>query len=379
MTDCETATIDIDPFESVTECFCCAQKFVDRLVELQDEWQDRGWIFRGQNDATWDLQPKLFRSWKPEYGSTYEFRLVDNFIRNANLVQLEIPSNTMNYSTYYRRGVPAPSLGLMDENTGSGLVYDYTHSVFAIAQHAGIPTRLLDFTYDALVAAFFAWDTNSLVDAVGLSNEKLARCFVEIAKRYEGSPDEASNTLRHLTEQYQSARKSMPETMAVWALQENKLEFKTALRVLSHPHTEIVNLRAQQGLFVYHRDIIDLHDEYAKCVSSFSEEVLKLTPKQEVLRLTLPHSEASDLWDILKEKRMGYMYIYPNYENVAKAVLEGQDKFIAPTVDGLENVNTKPLPRNRRPHQVRSARLRHETQRLGTNLANLHTCLLGIL
>ena len=90
-------------FESVT-CHCTsAEEFLKKLDPTQDcWWEDRPWIFRGQNDAKWELIPSLFRHWKPEYKGTYELRLVDNFVQNVNLMSLPIPNNALNYYSYWR-------------------------------------------------------------------------------------------------------------------------------------------------------------------------------------------------------------------------------------------------------------------------------------
>ena len=37
MPDCETANCENDPFKSVTEHFHCAQEFVDKLIEIQEQ------------------------------------------------------------------------------------------------------------------------------------------------------------------------------------------------------------------------------------------------------------------------------------------------------------------------------------------------------
>lgn len=326
MADSSRPTAERDPFQSVTEHFPTASGFVDRLIELQDDWvEDGGWIFRGQNDANWPLTPKLFRVWKPEYGTTYEFRLVDNFVRNANLVQLDIPGNVMNYAIYYRNRAPAPALGLIDKETGDGLVYDYTHAAFAIAQHSGIPTRLLDFTYDALAAAFFACDNSNLLAKLGLSDERLAKHMLDIVELCEDAEDKAVEVLRNQADQINRAFGCLPDNLAVWALKVNVLEHKTNLRVVNHAHSEILNLRAQKGLFVIHKDIINLEDERAKSIPSFSEEVLKLKAEREVLKLSLPRSEASDLKEILEIKHKASMYLLPSYSSVAEIVLQSQE------------------------------------------------------
>ncbi len=320
MKDCETAPILNDPFESVTDSSCCAEEFVAKLDALEGSWKDDAWIFRGQNNANWELQPSLYRNWKPEFGNCYEFRLVDTFILNANLAQLDIPSNTLNYATYWRNKKHATSQKL-GGNYGIGFSYDFTHAVFAIAQHSGIPTRLLDFSYNPLVAAFFAWDTTSLEDSVDLSSDYLAGCFEEIAQIYEHSPSEAVDVLRCHYRKYKKANDGLPEEMAVWALRSNGLERKkTALRVLHHPHTEISNLRAQEGVFVFQLDYLEGNEQQErKTWPSFNDEVLKLVESQDVRKLTLPRSEEDKLWEILERKRMGTMYLKPTYEDVANA------------------------------------------------------------
>ncbi len=330
MADCETLSAEMDPFKSVTECFCCAQKFVDRLIDLQDQWvDDGGWVFRGQNSATWNVEPSLFRQWKPEYGQTYEFRLIDNFIQNANLINLNLPSNAMSYVAHFRSGASATTAALPDDNgiRGDGLAYNTAHVVFAIAQHYGIPTRLLDFTYNALVAAFFAYDTTSLLKSLDLSPEFLADCFEEIAEIYADSPSEAMDALRCHSKKYLQDCSHLPERMAVWALKANALEPLTELRILNHLHTEIPNLRAQEGVFVIHKEIRRKDSCPSNPWPSFEEELLKLISSGNVKKLTLPHDEGDNLWRILERKKMGNMYVYPSYDNVAKSVLEGAHKW----------------------------------------------------
>ncbi len=327
MTDGDTANNGNDPFKAVTEPFCCAEKFVDRLIELQDEWQDDGgWIFRGQNSATWNVEPSLFRQWKPEYGHTYEFRLIDNFIQNANLINLNLPSNTMSYVAHLRNHVSATSAKLADDN-GNGLAYDTSHAVFAIAQHYGIPTRLLDFTYNALVAAFFACDTTSLLESHDLSADYLEGCFEEIVAIYQDSPSDAIDALRCHVKKYIRDLESLPKKMAVWALKFNALEPFTELRILNHLQTEIPNLRAQEGVFVIHKEIRRKDSCPSNPWPSFEKELLKLISSGNVKKLTLPHDEGDNLWRILESKKMGHMHIYPSYDNVAKSVLEGEHKW----------------------------------------------------
>ena len=92
---------------------------------------DHSWIFRGQEDASWELRTSLER-WmqKERIAPNYEFLeqiFFDEFKRGA-----------IRY---------LPSLIHLPHNTLEWL---------SLMQHYGCPTRLLDFTVSPYVAAFFA-------------------------------------------------------------------------------------------------------------------------------------------------------------------------------------------------------------------------------
>jgi hypothetical protein len=93
--------------------------------------RDNRWIFRGQADAAWGVFPKAGR--KP-YAASNDLTNFEAWKRRASEFVALKPSNDWEW--------------------------------MAIAQHHGLPTRLLDWTYNPLVAAFFACLENPSVDAV---------------------------------------------------------------------------------------------------------------------------------------------------------------------------------------------------------------------
>ena len=97
----------------------------DKLAEFVRWAQDHPaneWVFRGHSNKDWRLQPSVGRG--DPYKLDWERLLLDQFRRLAEP-----------YVT---------SAGLTE--------WDW----LALAQHHGLPTRLLDWTFNALVACFFA-------------------------------------------------------------------------------------------------------------------------------------------------------------------------------------------------------------------------------
>ncbi len=121
------------------------------------------WAFRGQADSSWQLVPKAYRettdfayTGKPSKPSSLtvdqqrreELRALNYFLFLADRVGLPIPGDSQN-------------LRLPDTVQASPQSFDRWPwpsilEVLAIAQHHGVPTRLLDFSHDPLIAAFFS-------------------------------------------------------------------------------------------------------------------------------------------------------------------------------------------------------------------------------
>lgn len=80
------------------------------------------WLYRGQIDAGWDLAPSVHRGYTPQQ----ERYLTNEFRVRARSRHYSCPSS--------------------DDYPGW----------LALMQHYGLPTRLLDWTYSPLIAAFFA-------------------------------------------------------------------------------------------------------------------------------------------------------------------------------------------------------------------------------
>jgi len=180
---------------------------------------------------------------------------------------------------------------------------------YALAQHYGIPTRFLDWSWNPLVAAYFA-------------------CF-DIARQ-------RSHPSRHGDKKCDG---TLSERFAVWALAIGYVEkygksLNPLIRRITVPYSSNPNLRAQKGLFT----LVDYQDgqDMPKGEEQLSPEE-HLPSINEIVRewkneqghifpflckLTLPSKEANNLLRILSLHDISAANVCPGHQGAADAVFE---------------------------------------------------------
>ena len=121
---------------SITETAICSIGDLAREVKVLTSASQR-WLFRGQADAQWPLSPSVHRGYTPQQ----ERYLTNEFRVRARSRYLSCP--------------------MSDDYPGW----------LALMQHYGLPTRLLDWTYSPLVAAFFALHPDYVPPACGSNRD----------------------------------------------------------------------------------------------------------------------------------------------------------------------------------------------------------------
>lgn len=245
-------------------------------------------IYRGQANAAWGLTPGVLRGGSASISSEdlakEEFKLIRYFFRIADQHGLLIPDDSQDLRH---------SLNLPDVEFDPRLWPEpHLWSLLALAQHHGLPTRLLDFTRHPYKAAYFA-----AADA--------AQGVFE--KRFD------ADTL-----------------LSVWAIDSDTewLPHKPEASFLSRdfPLMKITaggaynrNLYAQQGLFLMPKVTnFDLARSFDQILLGYFEG----KASTHFWKVTLPVQESGRLLKLLAKEGIDAASCFPGFDGVVKAMHE---------------------------------------------------------
>lgn len=291
---------------------------VDELMEFISPWGASpdldGYVFRGHSQEHYQLIPTALRPdkidefWKvsilgrpienqnelSSWQIGAEYSLIREFYRLADKQGLDVPiSDRIRKNLVQEFDIREISL----VRTSEKWIPNDLLEVVALAQHYGIPTRLLDWTYDINVALYFAF--KGAIDKEG----KLV--IWAINKEYlsflKGTVNEVN--IDFITPHYAgnpnlSAQKGL---FTSWPVE--RLDF----------FSEANNMFNGNTILVDRRPLDELIKSNLTCLDD-GVDIFK--------RFTLPCKEARKGCNILKKMSYGSARIFPGYQGVADQILQ---------------------------------------------------------
>ena len=314
--------------------FATAAAFLKALSPFDDFWfahdGARTWRYRGHRDDAWKLVPSSMR---PGALAREVSRIVgvvssapDSLKNTSAQVQAEhrVLARFINGALNAGLPVPEDSQLLRNEDLvlrliggskrheaslqGVKVPMTLYQSLYALAQHHGVPTRLLDWSESSFVAAYFA--------------------CVDVAK---------SLSLHERVPEGTTGR-----NLAVFALREAALNqvkyekpdgFQPSLTQVTAPYEWNPNLKAQKGLFtLLYYDTPREKDEWRLpaledalkgwCVHKHGHEDSESVFFPYLVKLTLPREESRRLLRLLVDVQICAPTIFPSYDAVRMGMEE---------------------------------------------------------
>jgi hypothetical protein len=256
------------------------------------------WVFRGHSDAKYELLPSALRKgqellltggWKvldepvsngDQAGAEYSTLLA--FFWAADEQGLALPEDSQTLRSFFRPSI-APLARAREQK--APWPSDFVLSLMALAQHYGLPTRLLDWSYNPLVASYFS---------------------------AEPTPSPA-------------------EQLCVWALDLEAVRYVNPerraegfLTFVSAPRYGNANLLAQDGLFtLYSMDPFDW--DAPRVATPVEHLVSSWTGIRDVpilYKIELPRTEAQELLRLLLRHGITGARLFPGFAGVEKSLRE---------------------------------------------------------
>ncbi|RFU46976.1 FRG domain-containing protein [Paraburkholderia sp. DHOC27] len=246
------------------------------------------YLYRGHRDSEWKLSPLAYRKDVIEKYKTgmmqalvdhpdqtfFEFSLLQGYIYYCDQRGLPVPGDSPSFREFFTLPRVMNTHGI----DNSAWPLDSVLPLMAAAQHHGIPTRLLDWSHNAMVASYFA----------------------------------AAGAITKATSKDRGGK------FAVYGFACNMHMTNGPYRYVHVPGSTSPNIPAQSGCFL-------LVSNSGRRGEKFTPDVCledRLMGAERLKKITLPVVLAGELLMRLYKFGVSAGSIYPGYDGAAKAVLE---------------------------------------------------------
>ncbi|MCQ8860089.1 FRG domain-containing protein [Plesiomonas shigelloides] len=243
-------------------------------------------IYRGQADANWSLTPSLLRNESTNPNLKFcgkrcttdqlvfkEVQLLETFAHYCDSIGIRIPNDSIKFrektlssqvqDIYYRQPNLWPNPELIE--------------LMAMAQHHGVPTRLLDWTRQPYIAMYFAV-SSAMANQSAWSKDSM---------------------------------------IAIWVLNIELISLYRDVTVVQVPGSTSHHVSAQSGLFTVHPHNGNRNEDFEIVGLEHQFSVLSNTP---LLKLRLPVSQVLTLYHLCLKAGISAATIYPSADGAGKAV-----------------------------------------------------------
>lgn len=270
-------------------------KYLDPLGFFQQSIERP--VLRGQGDSNWRLTPnsqrlntiEKYRSYSDKFNHIdmvvmFEHNLLSQFLHFIDDAGFQAPLDNNEFRDAMRFPTFTDRFGI----TANEWPTREFIPLLALAQHHGIPTRLLDWTRSPLVAAYFA--------------------AVQVITKSD--LDEFKHTGR----------------LAVWVFNESSLShLEGRIEVVRLPGSVSLNMAAQKGLFVLGRGLNHCTRDtkfVAEELNGLIDKVFEENKHTALYKITLPAKLAGELLFRCYKFDVNANKLFAGMDGVAKAVLE---------------------------------------------------------
>jgi len=243
------------------------------------------WIFRGQANASWQLESSLYREFS-KVKQLYKEIGLDVEI-NYNRYELKLLREfTSSYNLYSNHKLYEPESSEYKE------IARYRQEAWSLMQHHGAPTRLIDWTYSPYVAAFFALD--------GASEDYCIYALDPIAlKRVDDQRINPAQYDRSLASSLETKTPSFIKTF--------------------EPYSKNERIRRQQGLFLVpnqnNESLSSVLNSYNLIDGKIAGEGMYVAHK-----FVFPKQLILDSWNKLQQMNINHETLYAGLDGFSKSL-----------------------------------------------------------